>query len=505
MISEAVSKPKPPSLTVQAGWLLAARTIGFALTFVVPLLIVRVLSQNDFGLYKQVFLLIGTATPLISLGFHMNVFYFLPRQPEKGGKIVMNILFVNFVCGLAAFFVLWLFPGILGRLFDSTGLVPYGALIGALLLAWISGFFLELVATANQDVAYSSAFIVLSQFTKAILMATAALAFKTLAAVLYAALAQSLFQNVVLLWYLQKRFSGFWRLPDWALMREQIHYAVPLGVASLAVMLQNDLHMYFVANRFSPAEYAIYAVGCLQLPLIGLLRDSVNSVVLPRVTFLQQQPGGGRQIAMLLASAMRKLSAVYWPIIGYLLVAGYEFLILLFTPRYAASWPVFVVNLFLIPVTMLMTDPVMRAYKEHMPFLLKVRFACTALLVVAIHFGIVLFGMPGALAATATIMLLERLVLTRRMVGVLGVSRRDLGLLADVGKLAIAAAIAAIATAAFRSVLPKAHPIVILAATGVVYCAIYAASVLLLKIPQPDEIALVRGGILKVRSTLKLA
>ena len=54
---ETVSAPQRPSLTVQTAWLLAAKTIGFAVSFAVPLLMVRVLSQNDFGLYKQVFLL----------------------------------------------------------------------------------------------------------------------------------------------------------------------------------------------------------------------------------------------------------------------------------------------------------------------------------------------------------------------------------------------------------------------------------------------------------------
>jgi hypothetical protein len=200
---------------------------------------------------------------------------------------------------------------------------------------------------------------------------------------------------------------------------------------------------------------------------------------------------------------MRKLSAVYWPVVGFLLVTGYEFLILMFTPRYAASWPIFVVNLWIIPLTMLMIDPVMRAYKEHMPFLLKVRFACTALLVLAIYVGILLFGMPGALAAVGVIMLIERLVLTYRMVRILGLSRRDLVLLVDVGKLAIAAAIAAAAAALLRLLLLGTHPIVILSATGILYCAVYGAVVLFLKVPQPDEIALVRGKILKVRRSLR--
>lgn len=501
-MTTAETAPKP-SLTVQAAWLLVAKTIGFVLSFAAPLLIVRVLSQNDFGLYKQVFQVVSTALPLVSLGFHLNAFYFLPRNPEQGGKIVFNILLVNLVFGLAAFAVLVAFPAILGRVMTEK-LMPWSSITGALLFVWLFGFFLEMVATANQDVRYSSVFIVTSQLSRAVLMAGAALLFGTLQAVLWAGLLQGVLQSMVLLWYLQHRFPEFWKDPDWDLLGEQARYAVPLGVASIASMLQNDLHMYFVANRYSPAEFAIYAVGCSQLPLTGLIRDSVNSVMLPRVAFLAQE-GRGRAIGEVLASALRKLSAVYWPVVGFMTVCGYDFLILMFRPAYAASWPVFLVNIWIMPLTMLMIDPVMRAYKEHMPYLLKVRFVCSLLLAVLIHFGLVFAGLPGALAAVGVTVLVERVILTARMVDVLELTWRDVSLLADTGKLALAAGIAAIPTYALRAAISHSHPAVILSAAGVLYCVVYVIAVFALRILQPVETAMVRKKLGIVRRVLRMA
>ena len=51
--------------------------------------------------------------------------------------------------------------------------------------------------------------------------------------------------------------------------------------------LQTDVHNYFVSHHFSPAEFAIYAIGCFQLPLIGMLGESVAAVLIPRVSSLQ--------------------------------------------------------------------------------------------------------------------------------------------------------------------------------------------------------------------------
>ena len=60
-------------------WLASAKAMAFVLGFALPLILVRELSQTEFGLYKQVFLLINTAITILPLGFAMSAFYFLPR------------------------------------------------------------------------------------------------------------------------------------------------------------------------------------------------------------------------------------------------------------------------------------------------------------------------------------------------------------------------------------------------------------------------------------------
>ena len=70
------------SLTVQAFWLLIAKTLAFMFAFALPVLLTRSLSQNEYGLFKQVFLLITTATALLPLGFGLSAYYYLPRETD---------------------------------------------------------------------------------------------------------------------------------------------------------------------------------------------------------------------------------------------------------------------------------------------------------------------------------------------------------------------------------------------------------------------------------------
>src|SRR5688572_25479783 len=91
------------SLTAQAFWLLIAKTLAFVFAFALPVLLTRSLSQNEYGLFKQVFLIITTATALLPLGFGMSAYYYLPREDDPGrrGQVILNIMLFNLEIGRA--------------------------------------------------------------------------------------------------------------------------------------------------------------------------------------------------------------------------------------------------------------------------------------------------------------------------------------------------------------------------------------------------------------------
>ena len=110
------------SLTVQAFWLLIAKTLAFMFAFALPVLLTRSLSQNEYGLFKQVFLIITTATALLPLGFGMSAYYYLPRENDmrRRGQIILNILLFNLIMGAAACLVLVFWPGLIARIFQRS-------------------------------------------------------------------------------------------------------------------------------------------------------------------------------------------------------------------------------------------------------------------------------------------------------------------------------------------------------------------------------------------------
>lgn len=425
-----------------------AKVVGFALSFLLPLLIVRYLTQEKVGVYRQAFQVIINAVTILPLGFSMSAFYFLSREKERRGLAIFNILIFNFVVGGLACAVLFLKPEFLGNLFHSEEMTALAPKIGIVIWLWIFSLFLEVVAVANQETRMATAFIILAQFTKTLLMAGAVIIFATVESFIYAAMVQAVLQTIVLLFYLNSRFPRFWQKFDGKFFIEQAVYALPFGFAALLWTLQTDVHNYFVGYHFSAAEYAIYAYGCFQIPLIAMLAESVNSVLIARMSELQAR-GEKAEIIRLLARAMQKLALVYFPLYVYLAIEGPTFIQTLFTRNYLASVPIFEINLLLLPMSVFITDAVFRAYEELGRILLIIRTFILVALVSALYFGIQNFDLRGMIAIVVAAFLVDKIVSTAIAWRKLGVKFKDIRLLTSVGKTALASVAAGAVTYLF--------------------------------------------------------
>ncbi|MEZ5286675.1 MAG: oligosaccharide flippase family protein [Vicinamibacterales bacterium] len=495
-----------PSLGAQAVWLLVAKTVGFALTVALPLVLVRRMSQAEFGLYKQVFLVVGTTVTILPLGFGMSAFYFLPRELQRRGSIVANIVVFHAMVGLIVASVIALRPDILAWILNNPELTLHARPVALVVLFWTIGSFLEIVAVALQDVRASTVFIVTSQFSKTALLLIAAVAFGTVDALIIAAIVQGLLQMAMLLAYLHVRFPGFWRAADARLLWQQATYALPVGGSSLLLKLQEDMHHVVVSNTFGAAAYAVYSVGVFKLPLIGILRESVGSVVLPRINQLEAQDAA-RDILRLVVSTARKLALVYYPLYAFLIVTGREVISLLFTPQYVSSWPIFAVALTVVPFSIIVLDPVTRALQERY-FFLRLRITVFTVLMVILWTQAEQLGLLGIITAVVAANLFGWSVAVWRMARLLQVRRADLRLFRSVLKVAAAAAAAGVAAEVVRHLLAGQAPWLVLLAAAPVFAVTYIAGIVAARVIGPEEITVlfrevVRGVTRRPRGTAK--
>jgi hypothetical protein len=466
---------------------MVAKTVSFVLAIALPLLLVRRLSQEDLGLYKQAFFVVTTAMNALPLGFGLSAFYFLPREKARQSAVIANIVAFYAASGLCLTTLLLIWPGVLARLFNSAELTDLARPIALVVLLWTVGSLLELVTVAMQDVKASTGFIVLMQMSKTALLVAAATTIGTVGSLLGAALLQGAVQIVAMTIYLHRRFPRFWRAVDWPLMRSQAAYAIPIGLSSLVILMQDSLHHLFVSNAYGPIGYAIYSVGVFQLPLVGILRESAGAVMLPRINQLESE-NKRLEILQLVAAAARKLALVYFPLCAFLLVAGREVVILLFTRQYVESWPIFAISILVLPLNAIVLDPVTRAHGQRF-FFLGLRLAILAVITVVLWTSARELGLVGIIGVVVAGPIAIWIVGVARMAQLLSVGAAELRLFRPVALIGVSTlAAAGIAAAARASQAGRAEWLVV-GVAGVAFAAAYALGLRLTGVLAATEIA----------------
>lgn len=521
-MSPTTENKKEDSLKKRSIWLLTAKMVGFFFSFALPLLTVRFLDQSEVGLYRISFQMIINLTAILPLGFSMSSFYFLTREKERRDASIFNILLFNFVVGGLTFLTFLIYPQFLGEIFQNQEVVALAPKIGLIIWIWIFSTFLETVAIANQETRLATAFIVFAQFSKTLLMVGAVFFFSTVEAFLYAAMIQGAVQTIILMVYLNSRFPHLWKSFQSKFFVEQAVYALPFGMSAVLWILQNDVHNYFVAHKFSLAEYAVYAYGCFQLPFIGMLTESVASVMIPRVVELKEK-SDNQAIIEITAKAMQKLALFYFPIYLFMLLTADTFITTLFTKDYSASIPIFMINLSLLPFSIVLTDPIVRADKDLGRVLVIFRVVSVAFLLAILYLLIESLSMVGVISISVAFLLIEMLTVQVFVGWRIGVGRKDVHLLKDVGKTAVITLLAGAVTFVFYSyanpflhfwgerfaadILLISKPTILnfiggsltLFVTGLVFLPIYAFGIYAWNVLEESEIEQLKGILRKFK------
>ena len=393
--------------------LMAGRAVGFVVAFAIPIVLVRVFSQSEFGTYKQLFLIYTTLYAIAQVGMAESLYYFLPGGSKDAGRYVSNALLALSLAGLACIGGLWGLSGYLGRWLNNPGLAPYIPLVGLYLLFMLAATVLEIGMTARKRHLHAFCAYALSDLSRAGLCILPVLMFGGLTALMLGSVAFAALRLGATVWYMRGEFAGETR-PDAALLKQQLAYALPFAMAILIDSLQSNLHMYVVSYHFDAATFAIYSVGCLQVPMVDFMMTSTSSVMMVRMRE-HLHADDHDAVLTLWNDTTRKLALVFIPLVGVLLVTAGKLIEFLFTDRYADSAPLFMVWSTTILLTALMTDSILRVYAEtrYLIFmnLVKLIFiACT------INWALSAMGrVMRAVLVTLTAMLLAKLLALARV------------------------------------------------------------------------------------------
>jgi O-antigen/teichoic acid export membrane protein len=452
--------------------LVGGRAVGFAAAFAIPVVLARVFTTSEFGTYKQLFLLFSTLFGVAQLGMAESLYYFLPKKAGDAGRHVGNAIVTLAIAGVGCLALLWVTRGQISAWLGNARLSDDLVLLGLVLAPMLVATVFEIVMISRHQHVKAAVTYAISDLSRTLLFIVPALFFRSLRGVLIGAVAFGILRLAAMLVYLRREFGGELRL-DVDVWRRQLAYALPFALAVGIEVVQLNFHQYVVAARFDAATFAIYAVGCLQIPLVDLVMTSTVNVMM--VQMAEHARTGDRHAALSLwHDTVYKLAALMFPLAVFLIVAARPVIVALFTVRYLASVPIFMVWTLTILPSAFAVDGVLRVYAQTR-FLLVMNILRFALVVVLIGPLLTGFGLIGAVLVTLLATSLAKAVGAMRITRLLGA-----GGVADAvpwGRLAAvtARAVAAAVPAAWIIHSVALRPILLVTVTGAAYVAAYAA------------------------------
>jgi O-antigen/teichoic acid export membrane protein len=448
---------KSKTLLGRAGPLIAARLVSGLVTLSIPLVLARTMPIVEYGTYKQLFLLSFTAAAIVPFGVSQSLYFFVPRSTAPRAWFAQTLTFLA-VAGTFGGLALWAAGPWIASALSNPGLLAHAGELALYTGLFVAGAPLEISMTSRGRTRLSAVTYLTSDAARAAALALPAALGHGLHAMMAAMIAFAALRAAAA-WTIMVLFERgpLWDSPRF---RQQLAYALPFGIAILFGIPQQFAHQFIVAHAVGPALFAIYAVGCFELPFVDLFYTPTGEVLMVQLGELERA-GRVSEGAAAFRDAVERLATLLLPPIFFLWAVAPTFIVTVFGQRFAEATPVFRTCLLAMPLGIWPLDATLRARGEtrHILRSYVLKAAVTIPLAWA---GVQHFGLMGAAGSFVLAEYLGRTFLAWRVPASLStdgrrIRLRDLVPLATLGRTAGVAAVLAAASAGVLHVASRAY------------------------------------------------
>jgi O-antigen/teichoic acid export membrane protein len=453
----------------QSAPLVCSRVLSAALTFALPLILARLLSPSAFGTYKQFFLVVMTLLSVMQLGITQSLYYFLPRGGSERGSYLIHAALSLAVLGAATGCALYFAAPALAHVIGDGSIaelrLPLALYTALMLASWV----LEGGLTSEGRIGGSAISYVISDGLRAFALIFAAKLYPGIGMFWAVTIVAAI--RTAAVWVLIARGtlpSGPLRLD---LFKRQLAFALPFAGATVLYISQRYCSQYVVSARFDTATFALFAIASFHLPVVDIIFTPVSEVLMVHLGKTLGDERRARDSIRAWDDAVEKLASLLFPAACGAWLFGPTVLPLLFTTKYAASVPLFVLATFEIPLWILPVDALLRAAGDTR-FLFSFNAGRLVVTVSLVLFGIATFGLPGAIVGGIISETLARIGLMARGRRFLKATWSDALDWTMIWRIGSAAGVAVIPAYATKRMLGEGS-LASVVIGGVVYCVVY--------------------------------
>lgn len=351
------SDGKEVSRTEKTLALTIASTVNTLLSLLLSMAAARVLSKTEIAVNSQTFLAYSTFSPFLTLGINSGIYYYL-AQNERRKRAAVNecmtlvsassLLFALFICfgGNNVLAAAFKNPGISQTLYY---MIPYTLLI-------TPASVLSYVFVYENRLRFNAVFSTIQTFTILVVVLLFMLWFRTGQSMVVSRVLVSCAFALVTVYLAYSILPKGGERPDWKNMRRLLALSLPLGISSVMGTLDRNLDQWIVSTILTPEIYAVYTQGARELPLIGTITGSINTVLVVDLTKAVQEKNY-QEAARLFRRVAEKTSMLLMPIMVFCFAAAKPIISFLYTDAYLDAVPVFQIYLLYMPIRVVYYGP----------------------------------------------------------------------------------------------------------------------------------------------------
>ncbi len=306
-------------------WKFAERLLAQGITFIVSMILARILSPDDYGAVAIITIFIMIADVFINSGFVMAII----RKKEVTEEQLSSVFYMNLMIATTLYIIIFFTAPLIAKIYDNEPLIWLLRII-ALKLP-ISAYNSVQCAIVSRNMQFKKFFFatligtVASAFIGIFMAYKGYGAWSLIAQQLSNLVIDTLCLMVIVRWYPKLMFS-------WKSIRNILSFSTKNMATDLTGTAFNQLNAFVIGIKYTEADLAYYTKG-QQLPntINNTLTSAVTSVLFPAIAKVSDNVETVKKAER---KSLRMMSFLLFPIMVGLAMISREFVLVFFTEKW---------------------------------------------------------------------------------------------------------------------------------------------------------------------------
>ena len=388
-------KHKEYNLTTQAVFIFISKFIQILFQFLVPIILIRILSQTDYGIYQKVLFFTALAIPLFKFHFTASLYYFFPisKKSNQLNEFISQTYYQLLVICIFGSIIILISFFFLESYFEDKIFYRYIYQILAIIFFTVCSSILENIFILEKKSKLVVIVTSADKFLRTSLLLVIISIYQTIELALLALIIHGFLRFLFLTIYLFKNYKLNILLIKISNLKTQWNW-LPMGLGLFIGVLGKNADKLILVWLLTNSDFALYTIGNLSIPLIATVYISIGNVIMPELAKYSLNKDLDKSL-MLWKSMIIKNSIITIPVIFFFIIQAKEIFIVLFTNSYVDSANVFRIIVLTLLIQMLGYGYVLRAFGKTKKILIAKIYRTTLSLLVG-YFLIKNFGIIGA-------------------------------------------------------------------------------------------------------------